>query len=797
MEQLKNINFNENNDMSAIINPNNNLSVIKAYKNSTHNNQYIQNGNANQSNQNTQNKQQINQQSQKTNETQNNKDKKKEKNQIKLTKEDIQNPLKVIEYLGKHLNSCQRIIQEESEIISNILNQSRKIQNNPELYFDLFEALYSEIELRQKEKQGILKNIQEIYEQATIICQKQAYFMTQLYNQCENYEKLAKKRTLRQAGRWIENKQNDQQQENPNEKEKNNQENQNENEKQNNDNSLDIYDWEVDIDLITNIGNKGWKVTLSPSFYELYKEEVFKVTQQQAQYGDSSGDSNDNSRIENVKLVQQQKKQHIQRQNSNNNDQVVNNNNEQQQQQEKNNWSGATVAVVGLYDKGKTFVLNNLTQSSLPSGKKCTTKGVSFKNVNVDNGTNLILVDTAGSYSPVQIKNDLSIVEKEATETFLQDLVFEISDYFICVVNDFTSLDQRYLDRISRNLQNSTSKTFREIIVIHNLKEVESQEILEHAWENQVTQIYKNGMKQQTKVAAYDAQSEQVIEKSVAWFKTQYTRHICIINDDCPYGRQVNPWVFGLLKYWLKSVFVPVNRNFNVIESILTFSALKLSSYFKTSLTLSLQDTNDKYVKTINTVQQENIQLPQFTIDASGLVNSMRPDSFTPQVDIVADDKYYIYMDIPGLCKDDISIYRQNVVSVIKGKKDKPYIYNNKKLERNERKYGEFALSFRIPEIFERKWKRYDVKNGVLCIEYEKDQDDNSQRSSQKNIKSKKYDKNDENFSSQINYSNQGQDYIKQDQQLSQDTSQTSIEDKNDKNENLQEQNKQKINQEN
>ena len=63
------------------------------------------------------------------------------------------------------------------------------------------------------------------------------------------------------------------------------------------------------------------------------------------------------------------------------------------------------------------------------------------------------------------------------------DLVFEISDYFICVVNDFTSLDQRYLDKLQRNLQNSPSKTFREIIVIHNLKEVESQEILEHVWE--------------------------------------------------------------------------------------------------------------------------------------------------------------------------------------------------------------------------------------------------------------------------------------------------------------------------
>lgn len=94
-----------------------------------------------------------------------------------------------------------------------------------------------------------------------------------------------------------------------------------------------------------------------------------------------------------------------------------------------------------MYDKGKTFVLNNLTLSNLPSGKKVNTKGISFKHVNVDNGTNLILVDTAGSYSPIKIENELSIVEKEATEMFILDLVFDIADYFICVVNDFTSLD--------------------------------------------------------------------------------------------------------------------------------------------------------------------------------------------------------------------------------------------------------------------------------------------------------------------------------------------------------------------
>ena len=122
--------------------------------------------------------------------------------------------------------------------------------------------------------------------------------------------------------------------------------------------------------------------------------------------------------------------------------------------------------MVGLYDKGKTFVLNNLAESNLPSGKKVTTAGLSFKYVDLEKGTKLILLDTAGSYSPVKITNECSIIEKEATEMFILDLVFDVSDYFIFVVNDFTSLDQRYLDKLTRSLQSSANKSFREVIGI-------------------------------------------------------------------------------------------------------------------------------------------------------------------------------------------------------------------------------------------------------------------------------------------------------------------------------------------
>ena len=38
-----------------------------------------------------------------------------------------------------------------------------------------------------------------------------------------------------------------------------------------------------------------------------------------------------------------------------------------------------------------------------------------------------------------------------------------------------------------------------------------------------------------------------------------------------------------------------------------------------------------------------------------------------------------------------------------------------------ERKYGEFTMTFKIPDTYERKWSDYNVIDGVLKIRYPKD----------------------------------------------------------------------------
>jgi len=51
-----------------------------------------------------------------------------------------------------------------------------------------------------------------------------------------------------------------------------------------------------------------------------------------------------------------------------------------------------------------------------------------------------------------------------------------------------------------------------------------------------------------------------------------------------------------------------------------------------------------------------------------------------------------------------VTISRQNSITIIKGIKKKPKDLESRTLEKNERKYGEFTLTFKIPDVYERKW---------------------------------------------------------------------------------------------
>jgi HSP20 family molecular chaperone IbpA len=99
-----------------------------------------------------------------------------------------------------------------------------------------------------------------------------------------------------------------------------------------------------------------------------------------------------------------------------------------------------------------------------------------------------------------------------------------------------------------------------------------------------------------------------------------------------------------------------------------------------------------------------------------------------PAIDIVRDNALYtIIMDVPGMTSDDIRLSRQNVTTIVKGTRLRPYPeLLVQKVERQERQYGDFTLTFKVPQEYERKFDSVTVVDGVLRLTFKPDADEES-----------------------------------------------------------------------
>ena len=79
------------------------------------------------------------------------------------------------------------------------------------------------------------------------------------------------------------------------------------------------------------------------------------------------------------------------------------------------------------------------------------------------------------------------------------------------------------------------------------------------------------------------------------------------------------------------------------------------------------------------------------------------------------------------MTKENIKLSRQNVTTIVKGARGRPYPeLQVQKIERSERTYGEFTLTFEIPQEYERRWKSMTLEKGVLRLTFTPDADEDS-----------------------------------------------------------------------
>ena len=193
------------------------------------------------------------------------------------------------------------------------------------------------------------------------------------------------------------------------------------------------------------------------------------------------------------------------------------------------------ISVVGLFNKGKTFLLNKLFGLRLPSGKTQVTEGLSCVYLKE---RKMLLIDSPGVQSTVSYKSDGAdrVVDAQSTETFIFELVSQISDHIIFVVNDFTSFEQLKVQTFEKKEQSQqhSGRNPRELIVVHNLCDARLVEDAEKLFCKQITSRY-DGVESHLGKLVYTARRNPPVH------------HFAICHDGSPAGEMFNHANFRLL----------------------------------------------------------------------------------------------------------------------------------------------------------------------------------------------------------------------------------------------------------
>jgi HSP20 family protein len=93
------------------------------------------------------------------------------------------------------------------------------------------------------------------------------------------------------------------------------------------------------------------------------------------------------------------------------------------------------------------------------------------------------------------------------------------------------------------------------------------------------------------------------------------------------------------------------------------------------------------------------------------------PSAYVPRVDISEDtNNIYVHAELPGMAKDDVKVTVADDILTIRGEKKHEEKKEDKNYFRIERRFGEFARQFTLPENVKEDEVMANFNNGVLEI---------------------------------------------------------------------------------
>ena len=383
------------------------------------------------------------------------------------------------------------------------------------------------------------------------------------------------------------------------------------------------------------------------------------------------------------------------------------------------------VGVVGLRNKGKSWLLQKFLNKTLPKGTSIKTEGLSIKYPNEDdikNNRNYILLDSAGTEEPLldsdkklmkmnqdEALNQLEMIAKDKTltELFLQKFIIEASDILLLVVGVLTYSEQKLLNKIQKMLKQK--KGYKKLFIIHNLQnfieEKQIEEYLDEYLKHSATFSLKETIFTQTNKNNLD------LNKNTKFFFETYHKdkeedsslqvfHLIMANEFSKAGEYYNNFAIYFLNEQLNS-FTNI-KSFPVIEKIkdhfINFSEEAFENPIKES---EINISNDL---TIQLKPEKKIVFKKCFIDEMGFSNFFG-SGFEPNYCVIKDDdKISIIFEASGKVTKitpDCHITKDgNLIFSINGNKEYKIFNtgeNNVKIYENNIKQGNFNLNIKIP----------------------------------------------------------------------------------------------------
>lgn len=405
------------------------------------------------------------------------------------------------------------------------------------------------------------------------------------------------------------------------------------------------------------------------------------------------------------------------------------------------------VGIVGNANKGKTFILQQLIGIQLPTGYSVKTEGLSLKYPLFEQ-QNVILLDSAGLETPLknngnytldkskseeeQLKDISSIArDKQLTELFLQQFVIQHSNILILVVGLLTYSDQKLLNRIKRDLNNTDKKLF----VIHNMfpfvtiEQVEEyiKEVLMKSLTFKLeTQIMQN--------LNQNKSSEQSKNENTKYFveirnETQQNNskpssivHFIMANESSEAGEYYNKSTINQLKQ--QCICFTDIKPFPIIEKLTMFLEGMSSKIMETPILIQHElDCLEKSIK----LKRNTIELKRCLVDELGFSNFFGYNITPPYSHYIEDKQFVIEFEMPGEVKKlvvKVQTLNENLLFTITGEKVlNPMINGSQNEFYSNQEVGLFDLEILIPhdeiQLKTKKTTKSTCKDGLISIYFE------------------------------------------------------------------------------